>query len=120
MFNVFFRPYVPGFSVKTDNDVPGFDIDEYGLPRRARPSFDRGISWSPLTLTIPQDLSPVRAGSSLSRGFELAATDRGTAWAICHPRCVVESVGRGYGPDAPLVYRRCMRECMAEHGHFDY
>lgn len=34
MFNFFFRPYVPGFHVGPHDDVPGFNIDENGLPRR--------------------------------------------------------------------------------------
>ena len=39
MFNLFFRRYVPGFRVGSDG-VPGFDIDDNGLPRRATASFD--------------------------------------------------------------------------------
>jgi hypothetical protein len=39
MFNLFFRRYVPGFRVGPDG-VPGFDIDDNGLPRRATASFD--------------------------------------------------------------------------------
>ena len=35
MFNLFWRPYVPGFHVKPHDDVPGFNIDQNGLPRRA-------------------------------------------------------------------------------------
>ena len=34
MFNFIFRPYVPGFRVRPQDDVPGFNIDENGLPRR--------------------------------------------------------------------------------------
>lgn len=34
MFNLFWRPYVPGFRVRPHDDVPGFNIDENGLPRR--------------------------------------------------------------------------------------
>jgi Transglycosylase SLT domain len=33
MFNFLFRPYVPGFRVRLQDDVPGFDIDENSLPR---------------------------------------------------------------------------------------
>ena len=33
MFNSFSRPYVPGFRLGTQHEVPGFDIDETGLPR---------------------------------------------------------------------------------------
>lgn len=36
MFNLFWRPYVPGFRVRPQEDVPGFNIDENGLPRRSR------------------------------------------------------------------------------------
>jgi hypothetical protein len=39
MFNLFFRPYVPGFRVGPDV-VPGFNIDDNGLPRRTNASFD--------------------------------------------------------------------------------
>ncbi len=37
MFNVFSQTGVPGFRVRPEDDVPGFDIDENGLPRRDRP-----------------------------------------------------------------------------------
>ena len=33
MFDLFFRPYVPGFRIRPRDDVPGFDFDETGLPR---------------------------------------------------------------------------------------
>ena len=39
MFNPFFRPYVPGFSVGPEG-VPGFNIDDVSLPRRASASSD--------------------------------------------------------------------------------
>jgi hypothetical protein len=39
MFNLFFRPYLPGFRVGPDG-VPGFNIDDNGLPRRASASSD--------------------------------------------------------------------------------
>jgi hypothetical protein len=39
MFNLFFRRYVPGFRVGPDG-VPGFNIDDNGLPRRASASSD--------------------------------------------------------------------------------
>jgi hypothetical protein len=38
MFNPFFRSYLPGFRVGPDG-VPGFNIDDYGLPQRATASF---------------------------------------------------------------------------------
>jgi hypothetical protein len=31
MFNFFFRPYVPGFRVRPQDGVPGFNVDENGL-----------------------------------------------------------------------------------------
>jgi len=37
MFNVYPPTGVPGFRVRPEDDVPGFDIDENGLPRRERP-----------------------------------------------------------------------------------
>jgi hypothetical protein len=37
MFNPFFRSYLPGFRVGPD-DVPGFNIDDNGLPQRASAS----------------------------------------------------------------------------------
>src|SRR5262245_729899 len=40
MFNLFFRPYVPGFRVGARNEVPGFNIDEGGFPRDATGWFD--------------------------------------------------------------------------------
>ena len=40
MFNVFSPTGVPGFRVRPQDDVPGFDIDENGLPRRERPWSD--------------------------------------------------------------------------------
>ena len=40
MFNPFFRPYVPGFNVRPQDDVPGFNLDENGVPRREKAWFD--------------------------------------------------------------------------------
>jgi hypothetical protein len=40
MFNVFPQTGLPGFRVRPEDDVPGFDIDENGLPRRERPWSD--------------------------------------------------------------------------------
>ena len=37
MFNLFFRRYVPGFRVGLDG-VPGFNIDDNGLPQSASAS----------------------------------------------------------------------------------
>jgi hypothetical protein len=35
VFNLFWRPYIPGFRVRPPDDVPGFNIDQNGLPRSA-------------------------------------------------------------------------------------
>jgi hypothetical protein len=40
MFNVFSPTGLPGFRVRPQDDVPDFDIDENGLPRRERPWSD--------------------------------------------------------------------------------
>ena len=45
MFNLFFRRYVPGFRVGPDG-VPGFNIDDYGLPQRTTASFDDTLAGS--------------------------------------------------------------------------
>lgn len=37
----------------------------------------------------------------------------------CHDKCTAETVGRGY-LDAPLRYRKCMRECLKDFGIDDY
>ena len=39
MFNPFFRSFLPGFRVEPDG-VPGFNLDDNGLPRRTNASFD--------------------------------------------------------------------------------
>src|SRR4029450_4538395 len=33
MFSRYFRPFVPGFRVRSQNDVPGFNVDENSSPR---------------------------------------------------------------------------------------
>jgi hypothetical protein len=38
----------------------------------------------------------------------------------CHEQCAEKYVGRGYGSDAPLLYRKCMRECVKANGCHDY
>jgi len=35
VFNLFWRPFVPGFRVRPHDGVPGFNIDQNGLPRSA-------------------------------------------------------------------------------------
>ena len=43
MFNLFWRPYVPGFRVRPHDDLLGFNIDQSGLPRRANTWRDGGL-----------------------------------------------------------------------------
>jgi RHS repeat-associated protein len=38
----------------------------------------------------------------------------------CHEKCSAETVGRGYGSDAPGLYRKCMRKCLASKGVSNY
>jgi RHS repeat-associated protein len=37
----------------------------------------------------------------------------------CHEKCIAQSVGRGYGSDAPAIYWKCMRNCLRSKG-IDY
>lgn len=45
-----------------------------------------------------------------------ALPDGGDPRDYCHEKCVDQTVGRGYGSDAPLRYRRCMRACLKRFG----
>lgn len=77
MFNLFFRPYVPGFRVGPDR-VPGFDIDDNGLPRRAIASFDGTLPNSasqqyPDAEQYP-DAAPTQTSPSVSFGLPGAAS----------------------------------------------
>lgn len=158
MFDLYFRPYVPGFRVKAHDELPGFNISDNGEPRRTAPGFnvaenDIGqpesgwfgamrfpsmISDSPTSRptstplvnpyypalgTPPLAETYSRPAPSADGSFGSifpVADDRDAAWAKCHARCVPLSVGRGYGSAAPGRYRSCMRDCLAQHGHFDY
>jgi hypothetical protein len=189
MFDVYFRPSVPGFRVEPYDEAPGFNIDENGKPRRERPRFDSadprstgsqypdssamtpgptsGLpgSWvrpqehmvglrvgqqrdnvegpsfgemRPLlqALTSTPTVNPypalgagpfaevhpesVHPANRILESVFRVADSREIAQAKCHARCVPLSVGRGYGSDAPTQYRRCMRECLAQSGYFDY
>lgn len=48
------------------------------------------------------------------------ANDQSAAIAECHAHCVEQTVDRGLHSGAPLAYRRCMRECLAARGIYDY
>ncbi|MBA2932597.1 RHS repeat protein [Sphingomonas sp. CGMCC 1.13654] len=38
----------------------------------------------------------------------------------CHEKCVELTVGHGYGSQAPIRYRKCMRDCLAKSGYHNY
>lgn len=46
--------------------------------------------------------------------------DCGEVRQECHEECAPLYVGGAYGSDAPLLHRRCVRECMEDQGCFDY
>src|SRR6266851_3549091 len=55
MFNVFSQTGLPGFRVRPQDDVPGFNVDENGLPRRDS-TWPDGTSPGSAT---PQQVTPV-------------------------------------------------------------
>jgi hypothetical protein len=69
MFNVFSPTGLPGFLVRPQDDVPGFDIDENGLPRRERPSSDavRPGSATPQYPDLGQALTPTPGPEDLAQ-----------------------------------------------------
>jgi hypothetical protein len=71
MFNFFFSRYVPGFRVGPDG-VPGFDIDDNGLPRRAIGSFSGTLPDS-ASQQYP-DAAPTQTSPSSSFGLPGAAS----------------------------------------------
>lgn len=64
MFNLFWRPYVPGFRVRPQEDVPGFNIDENGLPRRSS-AWSDGMLLDAVTQRYP-DVSQTEMPYSMS------------------------------------------------------
>jgi hypothetical protein len=76
MFNVF-PPTVPGFRVRPQDDVPGFDIDENGLPRRER-TWSDGVRPGPATSqgATPVNCTTVNGAMNCvsPRGEEFGAT----------------------------------------------
>jgi hypothetical protein len=58
MFNLFFRPYVPGFRVRAQNEVSGFNIDEHGFPRHETGWFG-GMLPGTATVRYPEAAQPV-------------------------------------------------------------
>ncbi|SEO36357.1 hypothetical protein SAMN02990966_01795 [Rhodospirillales bacterium URHD0017] len=70
MFNLFWRPYVPGFRVRPHDDAPGFNIDQNGLPRRAS-------AWSDAMLpdTVTQQY-PAAAQTEMPYGMSVPTAGR--------------------------------------------
>ena len=69
MFNVFSPPGLPGFRVRPQDDVPGFDIDGNGLPRRERTWSDavRPRSATPQYPDAAQALTPTPSPEDLAQ-----------------------------------------------------
>jgi hypothetical protein len=97
MFNFFFRPYVPGFRVGPDV-VPGFNIDDNGLPERASASSDGTLPGA----TDP-DAAQTQSPSSISFGLPGAE-----GWVLSAP--LIGSPGYPVGPqdDVPGFNVRSM------------
>jgi hypothetical protein len=101
MFNLFFRPYVPGFRVRPDGAAPGFNIDDNGLPRRASALSDG---------TIPESAAQrypdaAQTQSSPSISFRLPGAE---GWVLSAPP--IGSPGLPVGPqdDVPGLNVRSM------------
>jgi hypothetical protein len=71
MFNFLFRPYVPGFRVRLQDDVPGFDIDENSLPR-PETTWPDEIRPGPVT---PQDPDAVQTPAPHTTRFHARSRD---------------------------------------------
>ena len=109
MFNLFFRRYVPGFRVGLDG-VPGFNIDDNGLPQRASASSD-GTLPDPAAQWYP-DAAQTQAPPSIS--FRLPGAE---SWVLSaplpgfrvSPQDVVPGFNVGSQDDAPGLQRRRKR-----------
>jgi hypothetical protein len=77
MSNLFFRRYVPGFRVGPDG-VPGFNIDDNGLPRRTTASFDNTLPDSATQQSL--DAAQTQTPPSISFGLPGAAS-----WILSTP-----------------------------------
>ena len=120
-----------GYPVAADSGLGGFDpgITQWPSPdlfgvkgTLAKNPYLKGNSAGQTRRTGQYaDSQPSPSEDSLSSHFEMwASNDRDAAWEKCHARCAKQTVDKGLRSDAPLLYRRCMRECMAESGYFDY
>ncbi len=97
MFNPFFRPYLPGFRVGPDG-VPGFNIDDNGLPQRATASFDGTLpDWA--AQPYP-DAAKAQVAPSIS--FSLPGAE---GWVLSAPLPGFASVRRTM-PLASMLVRR--------------
>ncbi|HTA86076.1 MAG TPA: hypothetical protein VK729_07375 [Silvibacterium sp.] len=104
MFNLFFRRYVPGFRVGLDG-VPGFNIDDNGLPQRASASSDGTLPDS-AAQQYP-DVAQTQSPPSISfrppgaEGWVLSAPLIGSPGFRVSPQDVVPGFNVGSQDDAP-------------------
>jgi hypothetical protein len=77
MFNPFFRSYLPGFRVGPDG-IPGFDVDDNGLPLHANASLDDTLSDS--VAQPSPDAAQTRSPPSIS--FRLPGAE---GWVLSAP-----------------------------------
>ena len=79
-----------------------------------------GRSLLPDASPVSPFLEALKASGSQANVVPVSAPEESVAespkWKACHELCVSLTVGRGYGADAPLLYRRCMRECLGSEG----
>jgi hypothetical protein len=104
MFNPFFRSYLPGFRVGPDG-VPGFNIDDNGLPRRANASLDDTLpdSVAQRYPDVAQTQTPPNISFSLpgAEGWVLSAPLIGSPGFRVSPQDVVPGFNVGSQDDAP-------------------
>lgn len=88
--------------------------------RQVRQAGD-GFDWYKLYCALdPQSciLGQVFRGDAGSSGGCCPEPDCDEVRQECHEECVPLSLGNG--SDSPLVYRRCVRDCMVDQGCFDF
>lgn len=104
MFNPFFRSYLPGFGVGPDG-VPGFNIEDNGLPRRANASLDDPLleSTGQRYPDAAQTQTPPSISFSLpgAEGWVLSAPLIGSPGLRVSPRDAVPGFNVGPRDDAP-------------------
>ena len=112
MFNLFFRRYVPGFRVGLDG-VPGFNIDDNGLPQRASASSDGTLPDS-AAQQYP-DVAQTQSPPSISfrppgaEGWVLSAPLIGSPGFRVSPQDDVPGLNVGPQSDVPGFRAGCCR-----------